>query len=573
MFQNGAKVIYETDDDNFPDFFDVFDLDKSDLQGLHINTSDTTYNILAHFGQSSVWPRGFPLGSIAGASVAREYALCKPTRPPIQQGAVIGDPDVDAIFRLSRKSSQKDLYLQFDKHAPVVRLPPGTFSPYNSQNTMFMYEAFWSLSLPAEKTMRTCDIYRSYIAQRLLWLIGETIAFYPPTAISYRNAHSYVDDFKDEQEMYLNMDRMVQFLHDWECSKSTFRECIHKMYRDLIGSKFLTETEKDFQSAWINDLVSLGYIFPDIRPITSLTFCRRPDSPSVTYFPEEKNTSSFYIPETFRPGSTMLVTQTRRDFREKICHRESSVNNPTLGKHLNSDIMLVVRLTGNAIKDVIVLESAYRDQFPLIIYCGGIVLNDKDKELVHKMRVSYVKVEGHPSVLNCMHVISELRLNVLGFLILPDTTMPSKEFTQTFHDPVYTLATIKLMTHCPSGYNCEQFTCPKSLIDNTIFRNCTVSLDSHYYFSETVVYMSSDLLVKMLMMGPLQKLHLPDAAFLHIYACAQNIYTHSFYYSNSTVLQSKTMDRFLHPLKLTNVLVEGTFELKLFCDYTRNVIS
>ncbi|KAK6048935.1 hypothetical protein COOONC_13560 [Cooperia oncophora] len=42
----------------------------------------------------------------------------------------------------------------------------------------------------------TTDIWRSYVAQKLLHMIGETVAFYPPNAVQYRNAHDYLGRFR-----------------------------------------------------------------------------------------------------------------------------------------------------------------------------------------------------------------------------------------------------------------------------------------------------------------------------------------------------------------------------------------
>ncbi|KAK6042427.1 hypothetical protein COOONC_20067 [Cooperia oncophora] len=76
----------------------------------------------------------------------------------------------------------------------------GTYAPWNSQNTLFHKKAFFTLFLPTTVTFRTTDIWRSYVAQKLLHMIGETVAFYPPNAVQYRNAHDYLADFEDESE-------------------------------------------------------------------------------------------------------------------------------------------------------------------------------------------------------------------------------------------------------------------------------------------------------------------------------------------------------------------------------------
>ena len=77
-----------------------------------------------------------------------------PKSPLIQQGLVNGDPDMDAIFRLTRKYPLAPLEVTFDPAAPPAFLPEGVFSPFNSQNTLFHRDAFWALMLPSTTSFR-----------------------------------------------------------------------------------------------------------------------------------------------------------------------------------------------------------------------------------------------------------------------------------------------------------------------------------------------------------------------------------------------------------------------------------
>ena len=84
-----------------------------------------------------------------------------------------------------------------------IQYPVNKMSPYNSQNTLFTYEAFWSLYLPQSVTFGLTDIWRSYWAQRLMWLLNGTVTFNGPNAYHLRNSHSYLNDYYEEKEMYL----------------------------------------------------------------------------------------------------------------------------------------------------------------------------------------------------------------------------------------------------------------------------------------------------------------------------------------------------------------------------------
>ena len=133
--QHGAKIIYETDDDNSPSNGKIeFDQTLEREYYVYDKVESDVVNPYAHFGQSSIWPRGYPLDMISRPS-PKNFRKCKKRKASVQQGVVDGDPDVDAIFRLTRKDEGVDLRVTFDKEAPPVLLPKGLMAPYNTQNT------------------------------------------------------------------------------------------------------------------------------------------------------------------------------------------------------------------------------------------------------------------------------------------------------------------------------------------------------------------------------------------------------------------------------------------------------
>ena len=66
---------------------------------------------------------------------------------------LLADPDVDAVYRLTRKTP-----LFFDRAAEPVVLASDTWTPFNSQNTLFYREAFPLLYLPCHVSFRMTDI-------------------------------------------------------------------------------------------------------------------------------------------------------------------------------------------------------------------------------------------------------------------------------------------------------------------------------------------------------------------------------------------------------------------------------
>ena len=100
--QKNSKIILETDDDNYPKniFFHNLELQKK----IKLLSGPKWINIFKIFkkkNQDTIWPRGFPLDEINKSH--RIKISNKLISSPIQQRLCDGNPDVDAIFRLTKK--------------------------------------------------------------------------------------------------------------------------------------------------------------------------------------------------------------------------------------------------------------------------------------------------------------------------------------------------------------------------------------------------------------------------------------------------------------------------------------
>lgn len=240
----GAKYIYETDDDNAPED-GLFNFRYNSFKGLESdctqsNDSSLFINPYSYFGQPSVWPRGYPLERISNQDYKQVYECSKfklytDKVPLIQQGLVNGDPDVDAIYRLTRKYYNKNLNIKFDQNAPSLILKANQYAPVNSQNTFFHYDAFWSLIFPLNVTFRECDILRGYIAIRLMQEMDGRIAFIRPNAFQLRNAHSYHKDYLDEKRLFSSIEKFVKELNEWKCDKNKLDACLIDCIENLIS--------------------------------------------------------------------------------------------------------------------------------------------------------------------------------------------------------------------------------------------------------------------------------------------------------------------------------------------------
>ena len=262
--QHGAKYIYDTDDDNVPNTGKIeFDDMTKNKEYLVYYSNRTFHNVFAHFGQSTLWPRGYPLSYIGDLPI-RTYRKCSNTQPYVQQGVVNGDPDLDAIQRLTRKDSNVKFDIKFDgKQEPVV-LPHNSFSPFNSQNTFHTYNAFWGLLLPQTTAFRVTDIWRSYITQRLLWDVGGHLAYFGPNAYQDRTGHDYLLDYLDEDALYSECLPLTNFLLQWKGNSKSILTRYFDLIKDLYKQKILKARDVHIAKAWVRDLISFGYKAPEI---------------------------------------------------------------------------------------------------------------------------------------------------------------------------------------------------------------------------------------------------------------------------------------------------------------------
>lgn len=297
--EHGAKIIYETDDDNYPyngNISFTFSLQgKGDF--LVYSSNSATINFYEHFGQSSMWPRGYPLENI-GDPPQHTFVKCGGVRPLIQQGVVNGDPDVDAIFRLTRKDKGVKLDVEFNSNAPPVLLPPGSYAPFNSQNTLFLYDAFWGLMMPPGPAMRVTDIWRAYYDKRLLEEIDGYLAFYGPNAYQERNSHSYLDDFIEEKALYHDAGRFIAFLRKWKPTKEDFFDRILELTVACVKEEFLEPIDALVMKAWLSDLVSIGYRRPPPRAQKSP--CHNILQPAKVIRFKEKQSSYNHLGKTLK---------------------------------------------------------------------------------------------------------------------------------------------------------------------------------------------------------------------------------------------------------------------------------
>jgi hypothetical protein len=242
--RNGYDRIIETDDDNLP--MEGWPCLPESKRGAQIEGPEFP-NVYRYFTDKHIWPRGYPLDRISNPALAIKENISA-DNIHVWQGLVDGDPDVDAIFRLTRKTS--DEHFQFERKNAVI-VKKGCVVPFNTQNTTWLKQSsFAFLYLPCTVSFRATDILKSYVAQFCIWAQGGAIGFTQATALQDRNAHDLMRDFEDEQYLYTNFYRIIETLrkvpYDGQASD------LKKAYGALAENGLVEPTEVELVEQWLN---------------------------------------------------------------------------------------------------------------------------------------------------------------------------------------------------------------------------------------------------------------------------------------------------------------------------------
>ena len=244
--QQGATSILEADDDAIP--YPTFGTNVTRaVRGRLVGGGDWA-NVYRWFTDRLIWPRGLPLDAVyRRGSLVSESAV---RACPVQQFLVDNDPDVDAIFRQIFPGTG----FTFDPGAAAVLLEPGTWCPFNTENTLWFEEVFPLLYLPHFCNVRVTDIWRSLVTQCALWLFGRSLAFHTSTLSQTRNPHDLSRDFVDEIPAYTKNRAIAECLEHaaGELEARSMIEAGRKLWLTLTDAGFLPAQETGLIERWFD---------------------------------------------------------------------------------------------------------------------------------------------------------------------------------------------------------------------------------------------------------------------------------------------------------------------------------
>jgi hypothetical protein len=245
--QQGADIIFDTDDDNLP--YPHWSLPEFYCNRL-IAVSRPFVNVYKYFTDTMIWPRGFPLDEIQQPFPA-EVIDSSPLPIGVWQGLADCDPDVDAIYRLLF-----DQPVKFEEK-PAIALNQGCYFPFNSQNTFWHHSVFPFLYLPATASFRFTDILRGYVAQSLMWQQGRHLGVTGANVYQERNAHNLMKDFAEEIEAYLHVKKVVNILNAFEMTADPLYN-LEAVYQTLTKEQIVKPQELELCQTWIRDFKTIA---------------------------------------------------------------------------------------------------------------------------------------------------------------------------------------------------------------------------------------------------------------------------------------------------------------------------
>jgi len=249
--RDGARMIIETDDDNYPR--PAFFGPRQRQHSAPVSAAAGWLNLYKYFTDTLIWPRGLPLDEVNTPLIPFETLRNATVDCPIQQGLADANPDVDAIYRLLLPLPQD---FRADRR---VALAPGGWCPFNSQNTTWWPDAFPLLYLPAYCSFRMTDIWRSFVAQRIAAVNGWHILFHEATVWQERNEHNLMRDFADEMPGYLNNARIREALEGLVLAPGSahMAENLRRCYGALVSLGVVGAEELPLLDAWLGDIATV----------------------------------------------------------------------------------------------------------------------------------------------------------------------------------------------------------------------------------------------------------------------------------------------------------------------------
>src|SRR6266550_1142185 len=158
----------------------------------------------------------------------------------VNAGLWFNNPDTDAITRLERKLNVTGFKIPDSDDCGSLGLAPGTWSPFNCQNTALAREVIPAYFM-SPYTGRHSDIFASYVINRIAEHFGDVVAFGLPLSNHERSHHNLWHDVELERDGMQRTDEFCDALRSIQLTGKSYHECFGEISRQLKGFDKITE--------------------------------------------------------------------------------------------------------------------------------------------------------------------------------------------------------------------------------------------------------------------------------------------------------------------------------------------
>lgn len=257
---DGAEVIIAFDDDNFvtdDDYIGSHLVVGREVEMPVVRHASGWWNVCERLEcdpPRSFYHRGYPK-SRQDFTTGGHETRSEEVRVAVNAGLWLRNPDVDATANIEEPLNV--VSMRPVDGSPRCALGPGTWCPFNSQNTAFdvstlpaMYLVMMLDSLRGYRIGRLDDIWMSYFIRAIGDRLGQSVVYGDPLVIQDRNPHDFVVDLSQELGGYVLTETIVRYLRDFETTETTwagaYLDLIHHLRERSEGDEALELPEREY---------------------------------------------------------------------------------------------------------------------------------------------------------------------------------------------------------------------------------------------------------------------------------------------------------------------------------------
>ena len=216
-----SDVIITIDDDNFLYEKNFVNSHLNQLYSKKFELSSKTgwvnvCKFLKEKNNNNFFHRGYPISKRYINQKSKLNKRQKIKKICVNAGLWLGDPDIDAVTRLSQKIVATKYMLSKN-----FFLNKKTNSPFNSQNTAIIRESFPAYFL-SPYVGRLDDILASYIYRKVSDHLNYHVAYGRPLVVQERNYHNIWNDLDKERFYTEFLEKFFEILNKIKLSKKNY---------------------------------------------------------------------------------------------------------------------------------------------------------------------------------------------------------------------------------------------------------------------------------------------------------------------------------------------------------------